>query len=499
MKPLAALGLFSLLLLGAGAARAEATEEPVVRRSILAGTWYPADPAELRRQVEGYLDAAKSPAKELGPVRALIAPHAGHVWSGPTAGHAYAPIRGAGYRRVVVLAPTHTTRFDGISVPDVTHYETPLGRIPLDGDACRKLRAVEGFSAVPAAHRREHSLEIQLPFLQVALGEFRLVPLVVGQPERERYPALAAAIRPLLDAGTLLVVSSDFTHQGPRFRYQPFREDILANVRSLDMRVVDAILARDLETFWKVLDETRATVCGRNAIGLMLHLLPEVAHGRLLRYSTSADRSGDPTTSVSYVALTFRGEARLTEEERGTLLRLVHETIRKHLAEGARPVLPDDDVTPSLRARRGVFVTLKRQGRLRGCIGYLVGRKPLWEAVVDNALNAAFRDRRFRPVTAEELDDLHVEISVMTPLKLVRDPLREIVVGRHGIVLEKRGRRGVFLPQVPVEQGWDLAAYLRHIGRKAGFSDPDAWREDAVLYSFEAEVFGELEEKEEEE
>jgi MEMO1 family protein len=469
--------------------------DPVVRPSALSGTWYAADAATLRKDVEGYLDAGKASRLD-GTVRALIAPHAGYRYSGTVAGHAYAKVRGKPFRRVVILAPSHHVGFRGISIPKVTHYETPLGRVPLDLEARDHLLATKGFVNRPDAHTREHALEIQLPFLQVALGEFTLVPLVMGSPARASYPDLANAIRPLLDETTLLVASSDFTHYGTRFRYTPFIEDIAENLRKLDLGIADRIVARDLPGFWKTLDETKATVCGRRAIGLMLHLLGPDAKGTRLRYETSGSRTEDFKTSVSYVSLAFAVEEGFTlaEKEKRTLLRLARATLEEHFASGKTPDLSGYEVTPRLKEKRGAFVTLKKGGRLRGCVGYIVGRLPLAETIVANAINAGFRDRRFPTLKKQELADLHIEISVMSPLKLVTDPLREIEVGRHGILMRKDGRQGVFLPQVPVEQGWDLKAYLENICYKAGIRDKNAWKRGAVFHTFEAIVFGEKEE-----
>jgi AmmeMemoRadiSam system protein B/AmmeMemoRadiSam system protein A len=497
-----ALSLLVLAVLGAAACGqpADGVEPELVRRAVLAGTWYPGEPDALRADVTRRLAAAAEVVKApQGRVRALVAPHAGYRYSGDTAALAYATIRNGGYRRVVVIAPSHRVAFDGVAVPPVTHFTTPLGWITLDVAARDRLAETPGFVARLDAHAREHSLEIHLPFLQVALGEFTLVPLVVGRLTPEAAARAADAIRPLLDETTLLVASSDFTHHGPRFGYRPFREDVEKNLRKLDLSLVDRILAKDRDGFWKIIRETKATVCGRQPIGLLMRLLPEGAAGRNLGYTTSGALTGDWTNTVSYVSIAFATPLEspgLSDAERKTLLRLARRTLEMRFAEKDRPTLGDAEWTPRLREKRGVFVTLHIGKRLRGCIGYITGRKPLAEAVIDNALNAAFRDPRFPALTGAELSRVHIEISVMTPLRTISDPLREVEVGRHGITLEKvvngRMHRGVFLPQVPVEQGWDLAAYLKNICYKARLRDPEAWK-DATIKTFEAQVFGEPE------
>ena len=247
-------------------ATAEIKKEKIVRESILAGTWYPKTADALQKQVDGFLDKVPPEKKDTFPVKALVSPHAGYEWSGPTAAFAYKAVEGKKYKRVVLLGPTHHVPFEGGALPKENTFQTPLGEIPIDAEACNQLLKIPAFSVLPAAHTEEHSLEIQLPFLQRTIGSFNLVPIVVGRITPENMVAMADAIRPLLDTETLLVMSSDFTHQGPRFGYMPFKDNIKANIQKLDFMAVNMILNLDMRGFWEFIEKTNATICGRDPI-----------------------------------------------------------------------------------------------------------------------------------------------------------------------------------------------------------------------------------------
>ncbi len=474
-----------------------------VRPSVLAGSWYPSDPEELRVLVTQYIETAG--AAPDSSLLALISPHAGYAYSGPTAGEGFARLPEGKFSRVVILAPSHHVRLSGASIGLFDFYETPLGRIPVDRQACEKLLENPLFSTVRRAHLQEHSIEIELPFLQVVMKDFSIVPVLIGDISREQRAELAAVLAPLYDTHTLLIASSDFTHYGSRFNYVPFQassvEDLRAKLQELDFEAADLISQRDLEGFDDFLERTKDTICGRNAIGVLLELLPHDAVGAKFSYHTSLDRAPDTRNSVSYLSIGFSSShmkgsfpmeaptSFLSENDQRALVRLARDVVFCRLEGRAAPDMDEfaaqmsDDVQKNV----GVFVTLTINGHLRGCIGYIEGLKPMIRAVADNALSAAFRDPRFPPVSLSEWDDLCFKLSVLTPLEEVQD-ISEIEVGRHGLVLLAEGRRGVFLPEVPVEQGWDLETYLRELGRKAGL-DRDAWKR-AQLQKFESIVFG---------
>ncbi len=485
--------------------QSSSTRPKQVYRSPLAGAWYEADAQSLRQELRGYLQKAE--VQPVDSLCALIVPHAGYRWSGQTAAYAYKLLQGRHYKRVVVLGPSHRVPMENVaSVPDYTHYETPLGQVPLDREFIDYLLRFPEFQSVPYAHDGEHSVQIQLPWLQTVLKEFRFVPIVVGQLDRPTMRRIANILHGVVDRDTLVVASSDFTHYGPNYGYTPFRKDVPENLKKLDMGAWERIQRKDFDGFFDYIAETGTTICGRYAIGVLLSMLPKNASARLLHYDTSGHVGGDYTNSVSYLAVAFGGQwpaetspleaeqrVQFSDKDKQLLLRLARETLVWTL-KNKRVPLPSDldlEITSPMKTIAGVFVTLKKHGELRGCIGEIFPTRPLYKAVIAEAVNAGLADPRFPPVTLSELDELTIEISVLTPPKRV-DSWKDIIIGRHGIVLRKDGKGAVFLPQVAIEQGWDLETTLTHLARKAGLPG-DAWRQGASFQVFEAVVFGEKE------
>ena len=489
--------------------------EKKVLDSRLAGSWYTANPAELEREIQGYLDAVTDPPLE--SVMALVLPHAGYAYSGQIAAFGAKQVEGRAYSRVVVLGPTHRVAMRNVvSVPRATHFRTPLGTIPLDTEFIERIGRHAVVRSLPEAESGEHSVEIEFPLLQVALGDFRLVPVTVGQLDDGAVRDVARALRAEIDERTLVVASTDFTHYGPRFDYVPFREDVPANLRTLDMGAFEFLRGKDLAGFRGYIERTGATICGRDTMSVLIAMLPEEAEVRLLKYDTSGRLTGDWENVVSYVSAAVAGRWPATRAERRPaatataaaaaaaapalalsgadrrqLLRLARGTLEFYLAHRRKPTPAEIDValTDGMKQIAGAFVTLHRRGNLRGCIGEIVPTRELYLAVMDHALNAGLKDPRFPRVTAEEMAEIDVEISALSPPREVGS-WRDIVIGRHGIVLAKDGRSAVFLPQVAPEQKWGIEETLTHLALKAGL-DPDAWREDAEFSVFEAVVFGE--------
>ncbi len=496
-------------LLSVPACSNEITGEPEkVRPSALAGRWYPADADSLRKEVDNYLATASRETYPKQRLFALISPHAGYTYSGLAAAYGYNHLREQNIHRIVILAPSHYASYKGVSIPDVTHYETPLGKVSVDRAMVKKLWRNPLFSTVPEAHTQEHSLEIQLPMLQRVMGDFSLVPMVLGQVEKEEFKEIAHAIRPFLDEKTLVIVSSDFTHHGPRFDYVPLKNGLKTGLRKLDGGAVERIIAKDFEGFWEYKQNTGATICGFVPIAVLLNLLPGNVQGRMLHYYTSGDLTGDFQNSVSYVSLAFyeggiggvrrekaedilSGSGPLNEREQKNLLTISRKVLDEVINTRQYPVISPQhyDFTPRLMADRGVFVTLKKHEELRGCIGSIIGRGPLFLSTIRNTVNSAVRDYRFPPVSKEELSSIDIEISVLTPPEQISGA-RDFIVGKHGIILKKDGKQAVFLPQVATEQGWNREKTLTQLALKAGLPD-NAWKEGARFYVFEAQVFGE--------
>lgn len=496
-----------------------------VRPSRLAGSWYPADPTTLRNDIESYIAAAEN-VTTASHLYAVIAPHAGYAFSGPCAGWSFAQLRKRDIQRVFLLAPAHTARFRGVSIPPFDAYATPLGQVPIARDVCDTLSAHPLITSVPHAHAREHSIEIMLPFLQVAAPDATLVPLLVSAIDANDARELGALLATHLQPHDIIVASGDFTHYGRSFNYVPFSENIQDNLKELDMGLVHHIKNTDVEGIFTYEQETGITCCGTRPFAITVAALPADAQAQLLEYYTSGEKEGNFQHSVSYVALAFSGEkgfsgqdskaaqqkeiieqteesdaaadaddqeadtaeAALTEEEKAVLLRIARDTLTQYVTDGTKPALDDYPLTPRLKEHAGAFVTLHQNGRLRGCIGFIEGIAPLAVTVQENACNAATRDTRFPQVKPEELDAIDIEISVMSPLRPIDSP-EDVIVGTHGVVLVHGRHQGVFLPQVPVEQGWDRRTYLQQLALKAGLP-PNAYRH-AHLKVFSADIFAE--------
>jgi AmmeMemoRadiSam system protein B/AmmeMemoRadiSam system protein A len=495
-----------------------------LRKPAVAGSWYPDDREELAKLVDGYLEQAAPAAGVAGEVIGLISPHAGYSFSGKAAATGFKLLRGRDIRRVVVLAVSHQVPFRGASIADVTHYETPLGLIPLDREAVARLRREKVVGTVEAAHQREHSLEIQLPLLQRVLTKgFSLVPVLLSRMEEQDYTVLAKALADVVDQHTVVVASSDFTHRGPNYSYElpAGQGSIKDRLAKLDQGSIDRILKLSRKELLAYAQSTGTTICGLAPIAVLLELLAaqQGIKGHLVSHYTSGDVTGSWTNTVTYIDIAFTGswpkrskleQARsagekvfpLSVADKRTLLKLARASLEASVRRGSYDprVLDAAAVPPSLRRKAGAFVTLKCKQRsgaacvgkgdgLRGCIGTIPPIDPVVEAVTQRAASAALEDPRFPTVSADELKHITVEVSVLTPPREVKGA-QEIVIGRHGIILRKEGRSATFLPQVAPEQGWDRETTLRHLAMKAGLG-PDGWREGASFSVYEAIVFTE--------
>lgn len=466
-----------------------------------AGRWFPADAEQLRTIVDKYL--SDSPPEVPKPPVALIVPHAGYEFSGPVAGKAYATVKGRTYERVILFGLSHQYALRGASVLRVEAYDTPLGRIPVDIEAREALLACPVVEEQAAAHRTEHSVENQLPMLQRALGQFKMVEVLVGAMSAKDRATLADAVRALVDdrpagqaGSTLLVASSDFTHFGPNFGYVPFRSRLPESLKALNDMAVREILEVNVPGWDACLEKTHDTICGQAGIGLLLKILEpwdDVRGGRVA-YDTSGNLTGDWANSVTYAGIAmWRAGEGLAAAERATLLRIARDAVAEFTKSG-KTLKADGgkyDLTVALKSPGAAFVTLTNAGQLRGCIGHVMAVKPLYESVIENACNAC-RDPRFtrRPITAVEVPALSIEISVLSPMRRL-DDVKNIRIGRDGLMLVRGWASGLFLPQVPVEQGWNLQQYLTELCGKADLPD-GSWKDPKTeLYRFTAQVFGE--------
>jgi len=447
-----------------------------VQKSCVAGTFYPADASSLRGMVERML--ARAPSKRLdGRLIGVIAPHAGYRYSGGIAASAFKLLKGKGFERAVVIAPAHRVAFDGAALSPYGHYRTPLGDIPIDMEAVSRLVKGNPWAKADAKpFDGEHALEVELPFLQVALGEFKLVPIVVGRMDKDRMDEMAQVLEAQFgDASTVFVISSDLSH---------FHD--YETAQDKDSKTIEEICGDTPEGFLLAVGNDVAELCG----ALPVYIMKRIAQIRgakleLLSYANSGDTTGGRSRVVGYASIAVVQPEGLGRRQKEELLSLARKTVEAHVRGKKLPPLPQD---PALRRDGAAFVTLKKGGMLRGCIGQIIATGPLDRTVQRMAISAASSDPRFPPVRPDELGNIDVEISVLTPPEELKDPL-SVRVGTDGLIIEKGMRHGVLLPQVPTEQGWDKMQYLQGICRKAGLS-PDAWKR-AKLMRFQAIVFGE--------
>lgn len=450
-----------------------------VRPPAAAGSFYPADPGELAFQVDKFLNNVPAATAESELV-ALIAPHAGYPYSGQTAAYAYKRLAGRHFKTVVLIGASHYASFDRLALPDDEAWETPLGRVPVDREFVRKLAGLSGrFVIDDKPHLKEHALEVQLPFLQRTLKDFKIVPVLFGSLSLANCQTLAYALSLLADDNTLIVISTDWSH---------YYDDKVA--RRLDGRGLGLVADGDLSGFIKALSEGDTEACGAPAVITGLLLAPALGANQteLAKYNNSGDLTGDRGRVVGYAAVLFAcRETALSAGEKGKLLKIARRTVTAAARKKALPRFEPEE--PALNERRGAFVTLKKYGELRGCIGCLLPVRPLFRAVQEMAREAALNDRRFYPVNASELPALSIEISVLSRLRRVADAA-DIKIGRDGLYIIKGDKSGLLLPQVAAEQGWGREEFLRQVCYKANLPG-DAWREpEAALYRFSAGVFG---------
>ena len=464
-----------------------------IRKPAYAGSFYPETRADLTALIKHLISGIKQPHINPPPntsLKALIMPHAGYMYSGGTAAHISLALRENQFKNVIVLAPDHRVGFTGCAISDVTAYETPLGRIPINENAATLRDNYQFFQSVLASDRLEHSVEVVLPFLQYVLKNFELIPIVMGQ-DSGLADRVSAALDPLMDQNTLLVVSSDLSH------YLPYAEAV-----ARDRETIKTILDLDAD---KLLTRENAA-CGRIPILVVIHMARR--HGwqpTLLHYSNSGDTSGDRSRVVGYAAIAFYGGLSmqnntnsshpLKKNQGQTLIKLARRTISERLGKTSTSVDPQTLADRAFQDHRGTFVTLTINKQLRGCIGNLDATESILAGIKRNAINAAFHDPRFSPLKAHELDQVDIEVSILTEPKRLeygdsKDLLSKLRIHVDGVILRKGSARATFLPQV-----WEQLArpeqFLSHLCMKAGLP-ADEWKKSRLeMMTYQVQYFEE--------
>ena len=460
-----------------------------VRWPAVAGIFYPDDPGELGLTVDGLLTGVS--VREIEErIVGLIVPHAGYSYSGGVAAPAFAALRRQRPKRVILLGPSHVEAFSGASLFGGRAYATPLGEVPIDREFAEGLvgqgvaRFSEAGHATANGGRGEHALEVELPFLQRILDAFRIVPIVLGDRTLGTCRRLGAALARRMTDDTVILASSDLSHFHP-----------VEQAQILDRRTADLLRRWDYFSLHAGIESGDCEACGAGPI-LTLMIAAQQAGAddiTVLQSATSGDVPPfrrDSVVGYLSAVLTSSGAHRanagpsLSEGDRRRLLYIARESVRR--AVWGEPPLGTSGEAASLQRLSAVFVTLRRNGRLRGCIGSIGARETMAGAVASSAASAALRDPRFAPVDREELDSIDLHISVLAPFRLLVDPL-SVEVGREGLLVDRGTRRGLLLPQVAPEQGWDAATFLAQTCRKAGL-ELDAWRDpETAVYAFTAE------------
>lgn len=474
------------MLLFSSVCFAQNSKEPNV-----AGTFYPDNPKELSAMIEGFLNAA-TPEPLSGDIFALISPHAGYGFSGKTAAFGYRLIKDRPYTTVIIIGPSHYYGFNGVSVYPQGVFRTPLGDVKIDKEFTQKLLNKDtDIIFDPAAFEKEHSLEAQLPFLQKVLSDFKIVPIVMGDSPFSTCRKLAGLLKEAIGSrqDVLVIASTDMYHG-----HDYDEADAVDNLTLASLKNMDA------EGLYYGLREHKLELCGGFGVVTALILAKELGHKKLdcLAHTNSAIVTGKKVKglwTVGYASCAIdneKGEPQmLNKEQRKKLLEIARKSIETYLKTGKK--IETNETDPVLLEEMGAFVTLKEKGRLRGCIGNIVGRGPLYLTVRDMAIEAAVSDPRFSKVETQELKNIEIEVSVLSPLERV-DSADKIQLGKHGVLIRKGFDSGVFLPQVAQETGWSKNEFLSNLcSHKAGLN-ADAWKDKtSEIYIFTAEVFSEKE------
>ena len=468
------------------------------RQPAVAGQFYPGRPDELKRMLN-YLFSKAVAHRDLPNVIAIIVPHAGYVYSGEVAASGFNQIDpNKRYDNVFILGPSHHVGFEGAAVYCSGNFITPLGTVEVNrqlGEELTKKNTM--FTQRTDAHAYEHSVEVEIPFLQYHLKEhFRIVPIVLGANRPETCRKIGETLRPFLNEKNLFVISTDFSHY-------PGYDDAVKVDKATAAAIVSNSpdkLMRTVQTYEQSgMPNLGTSLCGVSGVLTLLYMT-SASSGVIyhpIQYKNSGDvLGGDKEHVVGYHAIAITKQVKqdkvsfaLDSKEKTALLAIARHTVEHYIRTRSVPEVDPATLTDTLKTPCGAFVTLNKHGRLRGCIGRFEASVPLYKIVQEMAVASATQDYRFRPVEEGELKDLEIEISVLTPMRKIGS-INEFQLGKHGIYIRKGFRSGTFLPQVAQETGWTKEEFLGHCAQDKAGIGWEGWK-DAELYVYEAFVFGE--------
>ena len=463
-----------------------------IKTPNVSGQFYPSSPNQLSEQIEGFIKQADVSTLDKH-VDIVIAPHAGYIYSGPVAAYSFKAVSSNSYSTIIILAPSHFYGFDGISIWSEGGFQTPLGLVNVDAEFSRQLIAASPQTSFdPLAFEREHSLEVELPFLQKTFKDFKIVPVVLGQPSFETLQGFATALDQTVGQrkDILILVSTDMSH---------YHEEPVA--RDMDLRAIKTIQSLDAERVFRDCQRRTIEMCGYVPVtaALLYAKRRNLNQVDILRYATSADATKDKASVVGYTSAVIyanppdddpKPAPSLTAQQKQRLIEIAKKTIDLYVKTGQ--MYQADDTDPRLLQEEGTFVTIRKHGQLRGCIGNILGRGPLARLVRDMAISAASDDPRFQPVKADELDEIEIDISVLSKPWSIKNT-DEIIMGVHGVIVSQGPfRQGIFLPEVATETGWSKEQFLNELcSQKAGLPS-DCWKDSKTKIDiFTTESFSE--------
>jgi MEMO1 family protein len=469
------------------------------RQPVAAGRFYPADKETLIKDISQLFENCKKLPNNWD-IRAIISPHAGYVFSGKIAASAFSAIpRSSNYKNIFIIGSSHVMLFDGASVYNSGDFITPIGKILVNKDIANKLISENKVFNFPTnAHLQEHSIEVQLPFIQYYFKNNPLiVPIIIGTNNENTVKKIAEVLKPWFTSENLFIISSDFSH------YPSYKD-----ANETDNLTALSIASINPQTFLNTLKKNSArqipglatSMCGWTSCLMLLYLAEGDNHleMRLIDYNNSGDSPyGGKSEVVGYhaIALTEKknkpesksiSEVSFTIEEKEMLFSIARNSIRSMLYDSKRIVTEEKYIPEALKKMLGAFVTLKINGALRGCIGRFISSDPLYKVVQASALSSAFEDPRFTPLTKEEFEKTEIEITVLGPLVKINN-IKEIILGKHGIYIKKDFRSGTMLPQVATENGWTVEQFLGYTSRDKAGLGWDGWR-DAEIFIYEGIV-----------
>ena len=477
---IALLFLLTILITDINASRAYA----------VAGSFYSKDKNELSSELRKLFKNSKT--FDTKNVNAIIVPHAGYIYSAPTAVTAYNTLHKK-YKNIFLIGSSHHVNINGASIYNIGNYKTPLGEIKINQEIVSNLKNnFELFTYDVKAHNKEHTLEVQLPFLQTLYGdELNIVPIVIATSNLSTIQKISKILEPYFNEENLFVISSDLSHY-PNYK----------NAKIVDTKTLNAILTNNTRVFLNTLAKNekssiknlQTSACGWSSILTLMYLTQNSDYKyELLDYKNSGDsKYGDKNRVVGYGAIRIYKEEKkffLTQDEKEELKQIAKLSLYEATIQNRRITIDESKISPKLKKQLGAFVTLYKNSNLRGCIGRFEPNQSLYRVVIDMAIAAAKQDPRFKQVKEDELDDIDIEISVLTKRKKI-DSTDEIILGKHGIYIQKGSKHGTYLPHVALEMDWSAEEFVLNCAvEKAGINADEI--KDAELFIYEAIVFGE--------